>query len=133
MTDAITNDQLDQRVLFELSFHSGESNAIDRWTLVEKVYKTHVPEFERNDGNLLDRDIRYSVSRLRKQGKLIGDRGNGAGRYMIRTEDEFWKWYGYYVKPMAERRQIAEAMKDAAREQFPSLLQPGLFGAEAMS
>jgi hypothetical protein len=132
VTDQLSNEELDRRVLFELGFHHGEENAVNRWELVEKVFHVQVPEDERNDDNLLDRDIRYAVSRLRKRGELIGDLGNGAGRYMIRTEGEFWKWYGYYVKPMAERRQIAEAMKDAAKEKFPSLLQPSLFGAEVM-
>jgi hypothetical protein len=132
MNQQISDEELDRRVLFEMGFHIGEENAINRWELVEKVFKTHVPEHERNDDNLLDRAVRYAVGRLRKKHHLIGDMGNGAGRYVVKTEHEFWRFYGSYVKPIKERAEIARALKDAAKEKFPNLMQPSLFDTVEM-
>jgi hypothetical protein len=128
-----SNEELDRNVLFEIRFHRGESNAVDRWELVEKVFMTHVPEHERNDQNTFDRQIRESVERLRERGHLIGDMRKGAGRYMIETEQEFWRFYNIYVKPLKKGWNTAHAMREAAREQFPNLLQPSLFDALEVS
>jgi hypothetical protein len=125
----MTNEELDRTVLFFLGQHVGEGNAINRWELVEKVFGIHMPEHERNDDNPLDREVRYAVGRLRKKGHLIGDLGNGNGRYIISSESEFWKFYAYYVRPIKERAETAKAMKRAAQQKFPNLLQPSLFDA----
>lgn len=123
----MTNDDLDRTVLHFLLRCQGKANAMDRWDLVEKVFGKPVPMEERNDDHMLDRDIRYAVGRLRAQGCLICDLGDGAGRYMAASADEFWAFYQYYVKPIQSRAAIARAMKKAAQEQFPDLLQPSLF------
>ncbi len=127
-----TTEQLDRDVLFILRMHNGKSNRIDRWALVEKVFGEPVPVNQQNDDNLKDRDIRYSVGRLRAEGHLICDLGDGAGRWMAASEKEFWDFYGYYVKPIKARVEIAKAMKKAAQQQFPNLLQPSLFDAAEM-
>lgn len=126
----MTDEQLDRAVQYALSFHVGQARAIDRWDLVEKVFGQPVPMELRNDDNLQDRDIRYSVSRLRTSGYLICDLGDGNGRWLAENEKEFWKFYSYYVKPIQARAEIARAMKDAAMRQWPNLLQPNLFDVE---
>lgn len=128
----LTDEQLDSEVLYVLGWHVGQNNAIDRWDLVEKVFGQPVPMELRNDDNLQDRDIRYSVGRLRIKGHLICDLGDGNGRWLAENEAEFWKFYSYYVKPIQARAEIARAMKDAAMRQWPNLLQPNLFDLESV-
>lgn len=123
----MTNDKLDRAVLNILIFHEGKRNRIERWELVERVFGVAVTANEQNDDNLLDRDIRYAVGRLRARGYLICDLGDGAGRWMASTEAEFWEFYSYYVKPIKARAEVARALKKAARERFPNLMQPSLF------
>lgn len=127
MAKNMTDEKLDELVKYFLSRHVGKENRIERWDLVEKVFGVRVPEFERNDGHSLDRDIRNSVSRLRVQGHLICDLGDGQGRWLAANDAEFWEFYSYYVAPIKARGEVAKAMKRAAREQFPNLLQPSLF------
>lgn len=128
----MTNEELDRTVLHIMLHHVGKNHRVERWELVEQVFGTPVPLEEQNDDNPLDRDIRYSVGRLRAQGKLICDLGDGAGRWMAATDTEFWEFYGYYVKPIKSRAEVARAMKKAAMEQFPNLLQPSLFDVAEM-
>lgn len=123
----MTNEELDRAVLHFLLRCQGKANAMDRWELVEKVFGKPVPPEERNDDNLADRDIRYSVGRLRKQGHLICDLGDGAGRWMASTADEFWEFYRYYVKPIKAKAEVARALRKSAEAQFPNLMQPSLF------
>lgn len=125
----LTNDELDKAVLWILLRHQGKANRIERWELVEQVYGEPVPMNERNDDNLLDREIRYAVARLRLDGKLICDLGDGSGRWMAATEKEFWEFYGYYIRPIKTRADVARALKKAALEKFPNLMQPSLFDA----
>lgn len=103
-----TNEDLDKMVLYFLSRHVGENNKIERWALVERVFGSPVPLAMRTNDNKQDRDIRESVRRLRNQGHLICDMGDGDGRWIAQT---------------------ARAMKRAAAQKFPNLLQPSLFGA----
>lgn len=125
-----TNEQLDRDLLHILLAHQGKAQRIDRWDLVEQVFDVIVPEIERNDGNPLDREIRYAVQRLRKDGHLICDMGDGGGRWMANTEQEFWEFYSYYISPIRTRREIAEALKSAAKKRWPNLEQPSLFEME---
>lgn len=128
----MTNDELDRNVLHFLLRCQGKANRIDRWGLVERVFGKPVPPEERHDDNLLDRDIRYAVGRLRAQGHLICDLGDGAGRWMAATEKEFWEFYGYYIKPIKSRADIARALKKSAQAKFPNLMQPTLFDLAEM-
>lgn len=123
----MTNEQLDREVLHILLHHQGKANRIDRWDLAEQVFGGSVLPEHRNDDNQYDRDIRYSVGRLRAQGHLICDLGDGAGRWMASTEAEFWEFYSYYVKPIKSRADVARALKKSAQEKFPNLMQPSLF------
>lgn len=123
----MTNDELDRAVLQFLLRHQGKRNAVDRWELVEQVFGEPVPPEEQNDDHPQDREIRYAVGRLRKQGYLICDLGDGAGRWMASNADEFWEFYHYYVKPIKAKADVARALKKAALEQFPGLMQPRLF------
>lgn len=125
-----TDEQLDKFLLYVLGQHIGKEKAVERWTLVETVFGEHVPAPFRNDDHPQDRDIRYAVSRLRKQGHLICDLGNGVGRYIAANEAEFWELYNYYIKPIKARAEVARAMKRAAEQRWPNVLQPSLFPDE---
>ena len=123
----MTNEELDREVLFILLRHQGKENRIDRWNLVERVFGGPVEPVFRNDDNLYDRDIRYAVGRLRAAGHLICDLGDGAGRWMAATEKEFWEFYGYFIKPIKSRSDVARALKMSAQKRWPNLMQPSLF------
>lgn len=123
----MTNDELDRAVLHFILRCQGKGNAVGRWELVEQVFGEPVPVEEQNDGNLRDREIRYAVGRLRKQGYLICDLGDGAGRWMAASADEFWEFYSYFVKPIKAKSEVARALKKSAEKQFPNLMQPSLF------
>lgn len=123
----ISDTDLDKAVLHILLRHVGKAHALDRWTLVEMIDVDPVPNHLRNDDHPIDRLIRASVSRLRMQGYLICDLGDGAGRYMASTPDEFWEFYSYYVKPIKSRATVIREMKKSAIRQFPNLMQPSLF------
>lgn len=125
----MSDDDLDANVLFYLNQHIGKKNRMDRWELVEKIFNIHVPAPLRNDDHPQDRTIRESVSRLRAKGHLICDLGDGGGRWIAENEAEFGEFYAYYIKPIQARATVARAMKKAAERQFPSILQPSLFGA----
>jgi len=126
----LTDEELDRNVLYWLREHVGKANAVDRWDLVAYVFRTDpVPMELRNDDNIQDREIRYAVGRLRAEGHLICDLGDGNGRWMAANEKEFWEFYGYYVKPIKSRAEVARALKDAAQRRWPNLLQPSLFEA----
>lgn len=127
--DTQENQELDRKVLHLLLQHQGKDHRIDRWDLVEEIYDTVIDPEDRNDDNLLDRGIRYSVGRLRATGYLICDLGDGAGRWMASNEKEFWEFYGYYIKPIKARADVAKALKKAAQERWPNLNQPSLFDA----
>jgi len=118
---------LDRNVLHILLQHQGKANAVGRWSLVAQVFGADVPMEMRNDDNLQDRDIRYTVGRLREAGHLICDLGDGAGRWLAANEQEFWEFYSYYVKPIKARAGVIRAMKKAAADRWPNLLQPSLF------
>lgn len=128
MPKDMTKDEIDGLVLYFLNRPDvNEAQRMDRWLLVERVFGVRVPEPLRNDDHPQDREIREAVSRLRIKGHLICDMGDGGGRWIARTEDEFWKFYHYYVKPIQARAQTAEAMRKAAAQKWPNLLQPSLF------
>lgn len=122
MSRFASNEELDKEVLYILNQHVGQENAIDRWDLVAKLFGA-VAIHLRNDSNREDREIRESVSRLRTQGKLICDLGNGQGRYMAATKAEFWAMYRRYEKPIETGKKTLKAMMDAAEEKWEDLLQ----------
>jgi hypothetical protein len=125
-----TEEQLDKYLLYVLGQHIGKEKAVERWDLVETVFGEHVPAHLRNDGNPLDRDIRYAVGRLRLQGHLICDLGNGNGRYIAANEKEFWELYNFYVKPIRARAEVARAMKKAALQKWSDVMQISMFSAD---
>lgn len=130
MKNTFTDEQLDKNVLYFLSKPGVTfENRLDRWELVKQVFGEFVPEHQRNDDHPLDRNIRESVSRLRMAGHLICDMGDGKGRWVATSEEEFWKFYARFVKPISATARTARALKKAAEQKFPKLNQPSLFGA----
>lgn len=129
MKNTMTDEQLDNAVLYFLSKPSvNADNRLDRWELVYLVFGERVPEHQRNDSHPLDRAVRDSVSRLRTD-HLICDMGDGKGRWIAKTEEEFWRFYARFVKPISATARTARAMRKLAEKKFPNLAQPSLFGA----
>lgn len=129
MGDAITpklsEDQLDAEVLFQLKRHLGKGHPIGRWELVEKIYGI-TASFPRNDGNVYDRKIREAVNRLRKQGVLICDMGDGAGRFLPESMDEYRAFRTKFTSFAYDIIETAKEMDKAAITEFPDGLQPKL-------
>jgi hypothetical protein len=130
--DAEKQIELDRKVLHILLRHQGKANRIGRWELVDQVFGESVPADQQNDGHLWDREIRYSVGRLRAEGHLICDLGDGTGRWMASRPEEFWEFYNFYVKPIKTRAELIRSMKKAANEKWPDLNQPSLFDLKSL-
>ena len=121
----LTDDQLDAEVLFVLKQHVGRTNPIGRWALVAKIFGP-VPQIAQNDNNLADRHIRQSVERLRKQGVLICDMGNGQGRYLAETLEEYQAFRLKYSSRAYEILETLREMDKAAEHEWSDPLQPRL-------
>jgi hypothetical protein len=120
-----TDDQLEKEVLVLLRQHNGKQNAIGRWELVAKIYG---PEacFPEDDNNFADRKIREAVASLRRQGVLICDMGDGKGRYLAQTLEEYQSFRQYYGSGAFEKLTTIREMDKAAESVWPNVLQPRL-------
>ena len=121
----LDNEQLDAEVLFQLKQHRGKHLPIGRWELVAKIYGPVAPQ-EQNDGNLYDRAIRESVMRLRRRGVLICDMGDGTGRFLAETVDEYQAFRLKYGSRAFEVMETLREMDKAAEQEFPNSKQPRL-------
>jgi len=117
MPKLYTDEALDGEVLFIIRQHQGKQNAVGRWELVERLFGREACE-PRTDDNLADRQIRYSVARLRKQGVLICDMGDGRGRYLAETVDEYQEFRLKYGSRAFEVLEILRQMDKAAEQAF---------------
>src|SRR5512138_1110944 len=97
-----TDEQLDRSVLFWLKQHRGKQNPMGRWELVERIFGMEAARV-RSDDNLFDRQIREAVARLRRSGVLICDMGDGHGRYLAATLEEYQAFRHYYGASAYER------------------------------
>lgn len=127
MIKNMTDEQLDNALLYILRQHIGKESAVDRWDMVEIIFGEHVPEPFRNDKNDQDRQIRYAVSRLRIAGHFICDMGDGDGRYLAKDEKEFWAFYSFFISPIKTRVTAAKSMLKAAVKKWPNALQFSMF------
>ena len=125
MPKLYTDEALDREVLFVIRQHQGKQNAIGRWELVERLFGRAACE-PRNDQNTADRDIRDSVSRLRKRGVLICDMGDGTGRYIASTVEEYQAFRLKYSSRAYEVLETVREMDKAAAQEWPNPLQQRL-------
>lgn len=109
-----TLNQLDAEVLFVLMMHRGENNAIQRWSLIKRIYGDDVETDEIDNNNLYDRAVRNSIQRLRESGQHICNRGNGAGYYIADSRDEYERFKEYYLGPAYPKFIAAKKMDEAA-------------------
>jgi len=111
--------------LFFLKGHTGKENPMGRWEMVAKIYG---PEacFPESDDNFADRQIRQAVARLRKRGVLICDMGDGMGRYLAATLEEYQGFRRYYGAGAFEKMETIRRMDQAAEQEWPEVLQPRL-------
>jgi len=120
----ISKDELDHEVLYVLMNHQGAENAIDRWKLAETVFEEIQWKEAQNDDNSSDRQCRHSIERLRHQGHIICNTGNGHGYYMAKTVEEYQAFrnnYGAHAFPIME---AIREMDKAAENKWPNPLQP---------
>jgi hypothetical protein len=122
----MTEEELDKTVKFFMRQHQGRENAVERWSLVVKVFGVG-SDIPRTDDNPSDRLIREAVSRLRTHGVMICDMGDGRGRFVATTEDEWRAFRSSYLKPLVSRASVIRAMDKHAVKVWPNLLQPALF------
>lgn len=125
MPRALTDEQLDREMLFVINQHRGTENAIRRWDLCLKLFGEDAI-LERNDGNTYDRSVRKSIERLRRQGHIICNLGNGDGYFLAVTKDEYQSFrevYGAHAFPIME---TIREMDKSAGQHWPNPLQPSL-------
>jgi hypothetical protein len=53
--------------------------------------------------------------------------GDGKGRFIASTEEEYRAFRSSYLKPLVSRAQVVHAMDKHAVEKWPNVLQPALF------
>ena len=126
MSPKLTDEQLDREVLFHLKLHLGAAHPIGRWAIVMKIFGAGAA-VPRSDSNIYDRQVRESVARLRKGGLLVCDVGDGSGKFLAVSAQEYQAFRQYYGAQAFEKLEILRAMDRAADEQFPNRLQPSLF------
>jgi DNA-binding FadR family transcriptional regulator len=122
---SFTDDELDREVLFQLKMHVGHKNAVDRWELVAKIFGPGA-DLPRSDDNVSDRQIREAVRRLRRQGVIICDMGDGRGRFLAETSDEYQAFRQYFGAGAFEKIETMHEMDKAAQQLWPNALQPRL-------
>jgi hypothetical protein len=125
MPPRYTDDEIDSEVLRRIRQHVGASNPIGRWELVARIYGP-VAAGDQNDGNPADRQIRESVARLRRKGVLICDMGDGAGRYLAASVDEYQAFKNKYGSRAYEVLETLREMDKEASRQWPTVKQPRL-------
>lgn len=120
-----SDDQLDVETLFLLKQHRGKANPIGRWELVARLFGP-VAASDQNDDNHADRQIRDAVMRLRRRGALICDMGDGKGRYLAETLEEYQAFRQYFGAAAFEKLATIREMDSQAEREWPSELQPRL-------
>lgn len=127
MTLRFTDEDLDKEVLYVLKQHVGKQHPVGRWEFVTKIFGllAAAPHL-RNDSNVADRQVRESIARLRTQGVLVCNMGDGLGSYLAETLTEYQEFRAYFGSAAYEKIAIINKMDDAAKEIFPDLLQPRL-------
>ena len=125
MPKQLTNDELDSELAYVMRMHRGQEMAIRRWNLCMKIFGLDAA-YERSDGNPYDRQLRKSIERLRREGYLICNLGNGDGYFLAETQEEYQKFRAVYVSHAAPVMETARMMDKAAGQKWPNPLQPGL-------
>ena len=120
-----TDEQLDIEVLSFLKQHCGQTHPIGRWELVEKIFGPMLPT-ERTNDNGYDRQVREAVERLRKQGTLICDMGDGSGRFLATTMQEYQAFRDRFAGRAYQIMETLREMDKAAEKQWENPLQPRL-------
>lgn len=121
-----TDSELDAHVLFFLKQHVGKEQPIGRWEIVAKIFGPDAA-LEHNDSNYADRQVRDAVERLRHGGALICDMGNGEGRFMASTLEEYQSFRAKYGSMAFKIIATLSEMDKAAAQAFElNPLQPRL-------
>jgi hypothetical protein len=119
------SDDIDERVQTAMKFHLGQKNAVGRWDLVIHIFGLGA-DLPRTDQNRADRAIRKSVERLRSNGLIICNLGDGSGWFLPASAEEYRSFramYGSHAFPILDN---IKAMDRTAQDTWPNPLQPGL-------
>ncbi len=108
--------------MYWLLQHKGRQNPMSRWELVERIFGREAARIQ-SDDNPFDRQIREAVARLRRRGVLICDMGDGHGRYLAATVEEYQAFRQYYGAGAFEKLAIIREMDKAAEDVWPDVLQ----------
>jgi hypothetical protein len=125
MPTKLSDEQLDREVLHLLKQHRGRTNPIGRWEMVHRIFGPGSIT-DQSDQNIYDRQIRESVQRLRKAGALICDMGDGAGRSLPETVEEYRAFAAKFGSRAYDVLDTLREMDKAAEQEFPDLKQPKL-------
>jgi hypothetical protein len=121
-----TDEQLEREVLRLILPHRGIGNRLDRWELVERIFGAEARHPE-DDGNMHDRKVRGAVESLRRKGYLICDMGDGAGRWMAASMEEYQDFRRKYGSSAFTIIETVREMDRAAEDMFElTALQPRL-------
>jgi hypothetical protein len=118
-------EQVEERVKRILKNHIGQANAKGRWALVADVFGPGADR-DRSDLNRADRAVRKAIERLRNQGTIICNLGDGTGWFLPATDEEyqiFRSMYGSHAFPILEN---IRAMDRTAQQRWPTRQQPRL-------
>jgi hypothetical protein len=121
--DYLSEMELDRAVLFVLHQHVGKDNAIERWSLDEKIFGADVAiEPLRNNNNIYDRQVRDSIERWRSQGQHICNMG--AGYFVAKTRDEYNAFKAKYLSAAYKQLQNASMMDMTADDRWGAVPKP---------
>jgi hypothetical protein len=124
-----SEEGLDRAVQFNLYQHRGQANGIRRETLVYELFGVQVADV--TDADSFDRNIRDAIERLRNQGHLICNLGDGSGYFIASSVGEYQAFrlrYGKHAFPILA---TIKQMDRAAAETWQDPLQPRLFEVDA--
>lgn len=122
----LTTEEINRVVAYYVSQHRGEANAILRRDLVVHVFG-EAALFNEAEFAKFDRRVRKSVERLRNDGQIICNMGNGEGYYEAETQAEYLAFravYGSHAFPILA---TIKQMDAAAEKRWAGVLQPSLF------
>lgn len=114
-----------ETIMAVLQFHVGQSQAINRWELVVKVFGPG-KDLPRTDANPFDRAVRKAIEHLRHTGEMICNLGDGSGFFLPASHEEynaFRACYGSHAFPIME---AIHEMDRTANQTWPNRLQPSL-------
>lgn len=113
-----TSEALRRELIYALYQHKGRANAIDRWSLVRRIFgeEAVTSKAEETDSNTYDRRLRDEIEILRKPpfSHFVCNMGDGSGYFIAHDREEYERWKKYYLGPTYEKWIVVNAMDPIA-------------------